>query len=113
MKKIVLFVLLSMTTSLIWAQSKKTEEVSFWVAGVCGMCEKTIENALDVKGIITADYDLNTHQIHVVYRPDKINIDKMHALINAAGYDTENSTCTEEQYNRVHGCCKYRELKNH
>ncbi len=113
MKKIVLFVLLSVTTNFIWAQSKKTEEVSFWVAGVCGMCEKTIENALDVKGVITADYDLETHQVHVVYRPAKITVDQMHVLINAAGYDTEKSACTVEQYNRVHGCCKYRELKNH
>jgi len=113
MKRNILMLLLFIATTAVSAQSKKTEEVSFWVAGVCGMCEKTIENALDVKGVVAVDYDLKTHQVHVVFKSAKISVDQMHVLLNEAGYDTEKSNCSDAQYNRVHGCCKYRDLKDH
>jgi copper chaperone CopZ len=98
----------------VWAQKQpKTMETQFWVAGVCGMCEKAIENALDTKGVVFADYDLSSHQIKVIYKPSKITDSKLHQLLNEAGYDTEKSTATDEQYSRVHGCCKYRSLDDH
>jgi periplasmic mercuric ion binding protein len=113
MNKKIFFIAIAVILSADVSAQNKTEEVTFWVAGVCGMCEKTIENALDVKGIIAADYNLESHQIKVVYRPAKITVEKMHQLINAVGYDTEKSSATEEQYSKVHGCCKYRSLDNH
>ena len=112
-KNILVLFLLSMGMS-VWAQKQpKTMETQFWVAGVCGMCEKTIENALDVKGVVFVDYDLSSHQIKVIYKPSKITDSKLHQLLNEAGYDTEKSTATDEQYSRVHGCCKYRSLEEH
>ena len=113
MKKNILILVLSVLGMNIWAQKPKTVETQFWVAGVCGMCEKTIENALDTKGVVFCDYNLDTHKVKVVYRPDKINEAKLHQLINAVGYDTEKSTATDEQYSKVHGCCKYRSLEDH
>lgn len=86
---------------------------TFWVAGVCGMCEQTIERALDVKGVITADFVLASNQLTVTYKPNKISETQIHTLLNEVGYDTEKSTCTSEQYKRVHGCCQYRELEKH
>ena len=111
-KKIFIIAVMATLSVNVFAQNK-TEEVTFWVAGVCGMCEKTIENALDVKGVIAADYDLESHKVKVIYKPAKITVEKMHQLINAVGYDTEKSAATEEQYSKVHGCCKYRSLDNH
>ena len=92
---------------------KKPITSTFWVAGVCGMCEKTIEAALDAKGILKADFQLSDNQLTVTYKPSKISEAQIHTLLNEAGYDTEKSTCTEAQYARVHGCCKYRELEKH
>ena len=86
---------------------------TFWVAGVCGMCEKTIEATLDTKGVLQADFSLTNNMLTVTYKPKKITESQLHQLLNEAGYDTEKSTCTEEQYARVHGCCKYRELEKH
>ena len=115
MKKV--FILLLILTVTVSAFSQKTTKKpitsTFWVAGVCGMCEKTIEAALDAKGILKADFQLSDNQLTVTYKPSKISEAGIHTLLNEAGYDTEKSTCTEEQYARVHGCCKYRELKKH
>ncbi len=68
MKKNILVLFLLFIGMSVWAQKQpKTMETQFWVAGVCGMCEKTIENALDVKGAVFVDYDLSPHQINVIY----------------------------------------------
>lgn len=92
---------------------KQPITATFWVAGVCGMCETAIEAALDTKGILKADFSLSNNMLTVTYKPKKISESQLHQLLNEAGYDTEKSTCTEEQYARVHGCCKYRELEKH
>ena len=66
-----------------------------------------------VKGVVAYDYDLTAHRLTITFNPTKITLDKIHALINAAGYDTEKSNATDAQYSRVHGCCKYRSMEQH
>jgi copper chaperone CopZ len=95
--------------SLKAAEDGKKEEATFEVSGVCGMCEDRIESALDVKGIVVADWDLETKQLHVVYNSKKISEEDIHALLNEVGHDTEKSRATAEQYEGLHGCCKYRD----
>jgi copper chaperone CopZ len=96
-----------------FAQNKKTETVSFWVAGVCGRCETVIESTLDTRGVVSADYDLEKEMLTITYKPDKITLEQIHAMLNEVGYDTAASKCTDEQYARVHHCCKYREMQKH
>ena len=115
MKKIFITLLIFSVSASAFSQkaNKNPITATFWVAGVCGMCEKSIEAALDTKGIIKADFQLADNMLTVTYKPTKITEEQIHALINDAGYDTEKSTCTDAQYARVHGCCKYRELEKH
>ncbi len=113
LKKIFLTCSLAVISILSFSQDKKVETATFWVAGVCGMCEETIEKTMDTKGILSSDYVLETNKLTVTYKPQKISLDKIHTLLNEAGYDTEKSICSDEQYSRVHGCCKYRELDKH
>ena len=94
-------------------QAQKTIETSFTVSGICGMCEDRIEDALDVKGVKMASYDLDTHTLTVAYNSEKISEDQIHVLLNAAGHDTEKSLATDEEYDTVHSCCKYREDGTH
>ena len=93
--------------------AQKVVETSFHVSGVCGMCEDRIEKAVDVKGVKQADYDLDTHTLSIAYNPKHISEDEIHQLLNAVGHDTEKSKATDEQYDTVHGCCKYREDADH
>jgi hypothetical protein len=39
--------------------------------------------------------------------PEKIKEEKLHKLIAAVGYDTENVMASDEAYNNLHGCCQY------
>jgi copper chaperone CopZ len=111
------YVLMLMLLSAAWGYSQtisnKPITTSFWVAGVCGMCEQTIESALDTKGILKADFSLSNNMLTITYKPKKISETQIHTLLNEVGYDTEKSICSAEQYARVHGCCKYRELEKH
>jgi mercuric ion binding protein len=102
-----------MISIITFSQDKKAVTTTFWVAGTCGMCEETIEKAMDTKGIVSADFVLATNQLTVTYRPSKISLEHIHSILNDAGYDTDKSVCNEEQYNRVHDCCRYRELAKH
>jgi len=112
-KKIFATASFALVALLSFSQTKKVETTTFWVAGVCGMCEETIEKAVDTKGVINADYNLENNKLTITYKPKKISLDQIHLLINDAGYDTEKSTCSDAQYDKVHGCCKYRELEKH
>ena len=87
--------------------AQKKADVTFGVGGVCGSCESRIEKAYDVKGIVIADYDLETHQLHVVYKtkhfPDILDVHRLAANI---GHDTDLIKASDEQYSK---CCNYRE----
>lgn len=102
-----LFFVFFLTTDSSAQKAKAT--ATFWVGGVCEMCEKRIEKTMDTKGIISADYNLDKHELTLVYNPKKINEDRIHQMLNAVGHDTTKSMASEEEYGKIHGCCKYRE----
>lgn len=94
-------------------KSEKYKSVDIKVSGVCGMCEERIENALDIKGIRIAKCDIDTGICKVTYNTTKISEDDIHKTIAAAGHDTDKVKATQESYNNLHGCCKYREDVKH
>lgn len=91
------------------AMAQKKVDIVFEVGAACGMCETRIEAAYDVQGIISADYDLDTHMLHVVYKtklfPDTIDV---HRIAANVGHDTDLIKATDEVYSNLHHCCKYR-----
>ena len=91
-----------------WAQKA---ELTFGVSGLCGMCENRIEAAFDQKGIVAADYNLDTKKIHVVYKTKKWNEESLHKLATGVGHDTDKYKADDELYANIHGCCKYRDPK--
>jgi copper chaperone CopZ len=103
---IALFALILMSSG---AFAQKQVDTTMIVNGVCGMCETTIENAAQIKGVSTADWDVETKVLTLSYNSKKTSIAKINRAINEAGYDTEMSTAGDEAYNNLHGCCKYRD----
>jgi len=90
-----------------FAQGKLTTQ--FRVEGVCGMCEERIEAVLDVPGVVVADWDLASKELHVVYKPKKISEEQLHLLLNSVGHDTSKRRASDDQYAGIHSCCRYRE----
>lgn len=91
----------------------KKVEARFQVEGVCGMCKDRIEGALDIKGVKFAEWDTKTGELFVVYKPKAISLIDIHTIIAEAGHDTEKIKATNEAYNSIHNCCRYREMEKH
>lgn len=88
------------------------ETTTFKVYGNCTMCKKTIETALKKNtSIKSADWNVETKMITVVYDPHSIGIDDIHKIIADAGYDTEKVKASDVAYKKLPGCCQYERKK--
>lgn len=106
-KIIALFALLFIGFQTVAQSTSKVKDITFHVEGNCGMCEKRIENALDIKGVKLADWDMKTKECRVVFRTDKISEEQIHQVIADAGHTTAKVKVKPEVYDNLHGCCKY------
>ena len=104
--------LLGVLISLMgFAQSKNQTSV-IEVDGVCGMCKARIEKAcLQTKGVKTANWNIETHQLKLIYNTQKTDLDVIKSSIAAVGHDTDAFKATEEAYMSVYKCCRYRDEK--
>lgn len=90
-------------------EKKKVETIEFNVSGVCGMCEKRIEDAALIKGVKFADWNKSTQKLKVVFLPGKTNQLSIHQAVAKAGHDTNLVKALDEDYQRLNACCKYRD----
>lgn len=109
MKKIVATFILAMLSFTTFAQ-EKNKKLTMEVDGKCDMCKMRIEKAaLDVKGVKYALWDIPSHQLSLVIDERKTDAMKIKTALVSVGHDTKELKATEEAYNQVHPCCKYRE----
>jgi periplasmic mercuric ion binding protein len=98
------------------AQSDKSQrnfgvkEDTTTVQGVCGMCKKRIEkNAMKVEGVQSAVWNEDTKKLTVKYSvhyPEAMK--QVEEKVAAAGHDAGKVKATTEAYNKLPGCCQYR-----
>ena len=114
MKTNYLLVVMILFFSISFSQTKSQ---MIFVDGVCGMCEKRIEsNCLATKGIKMADWNKENRMLKVIFNEKKISLDEIHKKVASIGHDTKLETASDEAYNKLDMCCKYRDgevVKNH
>ncbi len=96
--------------------SQDTKEIvsdTLDVSGVCGMCEERIENAALIKGVKKVEWTPESQKLIVVYRADKVSLEEIAQSIASAGHDNGLVLSTDDEYDNVHSCCKYRDLDPH
>lgn len=96
---------------LAYQSSAQTVTTTFDVDGVCEMCEERIEKAAKIRGVSSAEWDVDSHRLTLTYNSKKVNLIKIHKRIAKVGHDTELVKATQEDYDNVHGCCKYRDTE--
>ena len=90
----------------------KTQKVTIDVDGKCEMCKTRIEKTAGaVPGVTSAKWNLKTKQLILIYDDQKTDVKKVEAALAAVGHDTQDIKASDEAYNKLHGCCKYREGK--
>ncbi|MFD2907557.1 DUF3347 domain-containing protein [Flavobacterium ardleyense] len=94
------------------SQIKNAKTASVKIYGNCGMCEKTIETAGNLKKVASVDWNQDTKMATLTYDSKKTNQDEILKRIALAGYDSDSFLAPDNVYNNLHGCCQYdREAK--
>jgi copper chaperone CopZ len=100
-----LFVALS---SQAQGQKNKNVKHNIEVNGNCDMCKKRIEKAaFSVKGVKSADWHIDDHILHLIINEEKCSVTEVKQAIIKVGHDTEDLKATNEDYDKLHGCCRY------
>lgn len=108
MKQVILIFTLLVTT-VTFAQNKNAK-ASIEVDGVCGMCKERIEKAaIRTKGVKSAVWNVDTHELKLIFDERKTDLKSISKSVAAVGHDTKEIKATDEAYNSVHPCCKYRD----
>lgn len=109
MKKIVLTLVMALVTGVTFAQ-EKNKKMTMEVNGKCDMCKTRIEKAaLGVKGVKYAMWDIPSKELSLIIDERKTDPMKVKTALVAVGHDTKELKATEEAYDGIHPCCKYRE----
>lgn len=107
--KQIITILALILMNVAFAQDKNAR-ASLEVDGVCAMCKERIETAaIKTKGVKSAVWSIETHQLNLIYDARKTNLDSVSNHVAAVGHDTKAIKATEEQYLSVHDCCRYRD----
>lgn len=92
-----------------FAQNKNAK-ASLEVDGVCMMCKERIEKAaIKTKGVKSAIWNVKTHELKLIFDERKTDLKIIQAKVASVGHDTKEIRATDEAYNAIHPCCKYRD----
>ena len=109
MKKLVLLGLFLFIGVTLTAQNKNAKAI-IEVNGVCLMCKDRIEKAfIKTKGVKSAVWDVNSHELSLIFNEQKTDLTVIQESIAAVGHDTQKIIATDEAYASVHPCCRYRD----
>lgn len=101
--------MLLLTSTMVMAQ-EKNKKLTMEVDGKCDMCKNRIEKAaLGVKGVKYALWDIPSHQLSLIIDERKTDPMKVKSALVAVGHDTKELKASDEAYDGIHPCCKYRE----
>jgi copper chaperone CopZ len=101
---------LSLFLVVVGFAQDKNKKMAFEVDGKCDMCKMRIEKAaLGVPGVKFAEWDIPSHQLSLIVDERKTNSMEIKSALVAVGHDTKELKATQEAYDSVHPCCKYRE----
>lgn len=88
----------------------KNAKASLEVDGVCMMCKERIEKAaIKTKGVKSAIWNVKTHELKLIYDERKTDLKTIQSKVASVGHDTKEIKATDEAYNAIHPCCKYRD----
>ncbi|WP_438962318.1 heavy-metal-associated domain-containing protein [Nonlabens sp.] len=97
--------------------NEKSEEIALqdvtsarlYVNGMCGMCKARIEKATTaITGVASAVWDVDTKMLSVKYDPNKTSESAIEKAAAQVGHDTKGTRATDEAYDNLHACCKYK-----
>ena len=96
-------------SSLAQDAPKKIQTEEFNVQGVCTMCQKRIEKAALISGVMSATWDKDRQSLKVIYKPKKASLKEIKQAVADAGHDTDDIKAPDDAYATLLACCAYRD----
>lgn len=91
-------------SSVLHAQ---TDTLVIHTSAECGTCKSKIEKNMNYeRGVKSAELDLSTKNLTLVYNPEKTNPDKLRLALSRIGYDADTVQADQKAYQRLPDCCK-------
>jgi hypothetical protein len=87
----------------------KTETLKVW--GKCAMCKTRIEKIALASSVISADWNVKTKVLTVVYEPNRSSMDYISGKLAKAGHDTGLKSAKDKAYDALPDCCKYERIR--
>ena len=88
---------------------KKIQTDEFAVQGVCSMCEKRIEKAALISGVMSATWNKDHQSLKVIYKSKKVSLKEVKKAVAEAGHDTDDIKASDDAYSTLPACCAYRD----
>lgn len=101
------------TTTLLFsftlcnAQTKNVKTEIAKIHGNCGMCERSIEEAGNVKKEATVDWNKDTKIATLSYDSLKTSSEEILKRIALVGYDSDHFFAPDDTYSKLPKCCQY------
>jgi mercuric ion binding protein len=83
----------------------KTETLK--VSGKCQMCKSRIEKIAGEYGAASADWDVKSQLLTIVFDPSVTSVDNICYKLLKAGHDSGGIRTKDKAYNSLPECCKY------
>jgi mercuric ion binding protein len=97
-------VLLMLGSVSLYAQA---DTVKIKTSAICDQCKERIEHDLSFeKGVKSANLDLDTKMIAVVYNPQKTTPAKIAEAITKIGYDADSLKADAKAFKKLPDCCQ-------
>ena len=85
----------------------QNDTLKIQTSAVCETCKETIEHDLSfVKGIVSSDLRVKTHELTVIYDPKKIDANKIRTEVTKIGYDADSLKADPKAFKKLPECCK-------
>ncbi|MES2762135.1 MAG: heavy-metal-associated domain-containing protein [Bacteroidota bacterium] len=102
---IIIFISLIFSVKIHAQSCVQTTTIS--VKGNCDECKERIENAVDIKGVKTSNWDEHKQAITVTYDSKKVTLEQIEMAIAKSGHKTSHQAADLKAYNGLPNCCKY------
>ena len=112
MKSIRIFSLLFLLSAIAFvrpaaAQASKTETLVIKTSAVCETCKASIERAVAFeKGVKAVNLNVETRELTVTYRGDKVTPLQLRTAVSKVGYDADEVPADPKAYQKIDECCK-------
>ena len=110
MKKIIMFLVISIITLDAWSQ-KNTIRLVTSAQCVQDCCKERIEEEMQfTRGVTAANLEIETGVLTVTFREKKTDIEKIKKAISLIGYNADDIRADKQAHDELPHCCQHLEF---